>query len=301
VNGRHSILVLCAAAGAAAVALAPAALWAWDPAAAVTDDEVVVGPIAAENAAQIQHFGQVEFDQWMFQNVGNAKQGEQQIRTRAELQLAEIDRLCKLNEPQRKKLELAAKGDIERFLQEVDVLRRKFNALKGDEQAMMNMWQEISPLHMKQARGLTGPGSLLARSLGKTLTTEQTARYDEVTRHRRQFRYEASIDVALHTIEATIALKGEQRESIRAELLQLPPPLAFGQYDHYLVMYRLAGLPSEKLQPLLDARQWDVLKRQFDQYRRTGETLFAQGYLEREELGRAAAEPKNEAAAEAQP
>jgi hypothetical protein len=306
VNGKHPIWLMLAAAVAGEAAMGVVALAAAEPTGGVVvDDEVVVGPIAAENAPQIQHFGQVEFDQWMFQNVGNAKQGEQQIRTRAQLQLAELDRLCELSEPQRQKLELAAKGDIERFFQEVDVLRRKFNAVKGDQQAMMQMWQEISPLHMKQARGLTGPGSLMAKTLSGTLSADQTAHYEEVTRERRRFRYEASIAIALHTIEATIALKDQQREAIKAALLEFPPPLAFGQYDHYLVMYRLAGLPPEKLQPHLDARQWEVLKRQFNQYRRMGETLFAQGYLEREELGRTAGEAADEAggrpAAEAQP
>ncbi len=283
-NGNCPIWLTLAVALAGAVVIGAAA----PAASAADDDEVVVGPIAAQDVQQIRHFAEADFDQLMFQNVGNSRIGEQQIRTRVQLQLAELDRLCELTEAQRQKLELAAKGDIERFLQEVDVLRRKFNALKGDQNAVNQMWQEISPLHMKQSRGLTGPDSLLMKSLGKTLTGDQATRYEEVTLERRRFRYQASIAIALHTIEASVALKEAQRESIKSVLLELPPPRAFGQYDHYLIMFRLAGLPPEKLQPHLDARQWAALKRQFTQYRGMGETLFAQGYLDREELGQAA-------------
>jgi hypothetical protein len=121
------------------------------------------------------------------------------------------------------------------------------------------------------------------------LTAEQAVRYEALSEERRQFRYRASIAVALHTIEATVALQHAQREKLQQVLLELPPPRASGQYDHYLIMYRLAGLPPERLQPHLDARQWTALKKQFDQYRGMREFLFQQGLLAREDLGEAAA------------
>ena len=44
------------------------------------------------------------------------------------------------------------------------------------------------------------------------------------------------------------------------------PPIAFGQYDYYLVMYRLARLPEKDVKPLLDERQWKLMRQQFNQY-----------------------------------
>jgi len=264
-------------------------------ASAADDDEVVVGPIVANNDAQqmqMQRMVEANFDQWMWQNTGDARQGEQRIRTQSRLQMSELQRVCELTPQQQQKLELAARGDIERFLEEVETLRRKFNALKGDQNAVNQMWQEIQPLQQKQSRGLTGPGSLFTKTVPKTLTAEQAARYEVITEERRRFRYKASVAVALHTIEAGVGLKAEQREKLQQVLDELPPPRAFGQYDHYLIMYRLAGLPPEKIQPHLDARQWTALKQQFNQYRDMKPFLIEQGLLDREELGQ---EPPAEA------
>jgi hypothetical protein len=253
---------------------------------AADDDEVVEGPVAA-NIPQQLHFAEANFDQWMFQPLGNARQAQQKIETQVKLQLAELDRVGKLSEAQRQKLELAARGDVQRFLEEVEVLRRKFNGLKGDQNAANQMWQEIQPLQARHNRGLTGPGSLLVKVIPKTLTPEQARQYDVVAGERRRYRYQAGIAVALHTLEGGVALKHAQREAIRKLLLDMPPPQAFGQYDHYLVMYRLASVPQDKLQPLLDARQWTALKRQLDQQRGMREFLIQQGLLTREELAEA--------------
>jgi len=262
---------------AAALLLGGAASFAAD------DDEVVEGPIAV-NVPQAMHFAAANFDQWMFQPSGNAQQAQQRTATQVKLQLGELDRVCQLTAAQRDKLQLAARGDVQRFLDEVEVLRRKFDAVKNDLNAANQMWQEIQPLQARQGRGLTGPGSLLTKIIPSTLTPEQAVHYDAVISERRKFRYRASIGVALHTLEGTVPLKHEQREVIQKLLLDLPAPQAFGQYDHYLIMYRLAGLPPERIQPLLDARQWTALKRQLDNYRGMREFLIEQGLLSREEL-----------------
>ncbi len=264
-----------------------AASAAWGAAGYAADDDMVVdGPILPTDAQQqMQHFGVVNFDQWLFQPSGNARQAQQRMETQAKLQLAELDRIGELAPAQRQKLELAARGDLQRFLDEVDALRRKFNAaVKKDPNAANQMWQEIQPLQARQARGLTGSGSLLAKVIPQTLSPEQSLKYEAVTGERRKFRYRASIAVALHTLEGSVALTGEQRDALRKLLLELPPPKAFGQYDHYLIMYRLSMLPPQRIQPLLDERQWTAMKRQLDQQRGMREFLVQQGLLTREEL-----------------
>ncbi len=63
------------------------------------------------------------------------------------------------------------------------------------------------------------------------------------------------------------------------------PPLNFGQYDHYLVMYRLAHMPPARIQPLLDDRQWKALQPQLNQYRGMQSFLIQQGLLPPEDVG----------------
>jgi hypothetical protein len=158
------------------LALAAAALLLGASASCVAeDDEVVDGPIVPNMQQQVQ-FARIDFDQWLFQPSGNAAQALQRIETQVKLQLAELDRVSQLTAAQRQKLELAARGDMQRFQDAVEVLRRKFNAVKDDQNAANQMWQEIQPLQARQARGLTGPGSLFVKVIPNTLTPEQLAR-----------------------------------------------------------------------------------------------------------------------------
>jgi len=258
--------------------------------AAGDDDEIgVVSPVPQP---EVDNWD-ANFDQWVFPGVTSAAAGRQRLETQVKMHLAEIDRSCQLADQQRERLQLAARGDLQRFLDQVEALRRKFEVTKRDNEAMGQLWQEIQPLQVRQSRGLTGPDGLLTKILSKTLTEEQSRQFDAAQNERRRFRYGASIAVALHTLEGSVALTGEQRQQLTKLLLELPPPRIFGQYDSFLVNYRLASLPaSAGLKDLFDARQWKALEQPFVQARAMRQNLIEQGYLPREDLDVTAAEVK---------
>jgi len=255
---------------------------------AAEDDEVVVGPIRANPNAEQMNFGFQTFDQMLFQSDGNAQAGVGRLRTRARLQLSELSKTCDLSEPQRQKLELAARGDIQRFLEEVEFARRKFDAIqdkmRNDPNVWNEIWQEISPLHQRLSQGVTGPDSLYDKVLPKILSSEQRARHEEIASERRRYRYEASIAAALYMLEGAMALKQDQREELTKLLLKFPIPKQTNTYDQYLVILRLGALPPEKIEPIFDERQRAALKRITDQYRGFKEQLIAQGVLSPEDL-----------------
>jgi len=91
-------------------------------------------------------------------------------------------------------------------------------------------------------------------------------------------------------LESSVALTNEQRQTLTKLLLELPPPRVFGQYDHLLVNYRLANLPTGKIQKLFDDRQWKALQQQFAQARGMRQHLIDQGYISRDEPESAAPE-----------
>ena len=71
---------------------------------------------------------------------------------------------------------------------------------------------------------------------------------------------EASTALALHTLEQSAPLSGEQRAKLREVLLALPPPKKFGQMDQWVVLYRLSILSSQaSVKAILEARQWQLL------------------------------------------
>jgi len=261
---------------------------------AAEDDEVVVGPITPDPQQQFQNFGMPNFDQMLYQNDGNPTTAEQRMRTRTELQLAEIDRVCRLSEAQKQKLQLAIRGDIQRFLSEAGVLRIRFDKLMKDQKAndpnafnevWQQMWQDMQPLQLRMMRGLTStPESLLMKVLPQTLTTEQQREYRVVTAERERFRYESGIAVSLHQLEEAVALTEKQREELTKLLLAMPTPRQNGQYDMYVILIRLSAIPEKKVKPLFGADQWKSLDAHLAQYRNFRQSWVEAGILDPEDV-----------------
>ena len=238
-------------------------------------------PAAGDQANEGFMMEESNFDQWIFQGSGSAAAGRARINSHLKLKLDEVNRICDLTEAQQKKLTLAARGDMKRFFDQVEDVRKKFLAVKNDQNAFNQIWQEINPLQMKQAAGLFGETSLFAKMLRKTLTDEQQAKYRSVVEERRRFRYRATIEVSLITLGNTLALRHEQHEALLKLLIEeTQPPHVFGQFDNYLVLYRLANLPAPKLKGLFDERQWKLLQPQLNQGRNLEAHLAQNGVID---------------------
>ncbi len=224
---------------------------------------------------------EANFDQWIFQGSGNAAVGKARIQSSLKMKLAELRRVCNLTEAQSKKLSLAARGDMQRFFEEVETIREKFLKVRNDQNAFNKIWQEINPLQQQQAAGLFGDSSFFAKTVRNTLTREQHDQYQVVLDDRRRFRYQAAAELALHNMSHTVALRHDQHEAMFQLIIEeTQPPLTFGQYDQYFVFYSLAKLPNAKLKPLLDDRQWKLLQQQLQQGRGMEPFLMQHGMIE---------------------
>lgn len=244
------------------------------------DDQLVEGNAVPETADESNNFD-ANFDQWIFPGAANAAVGRRRLEAQSKMQLAEIERCCQLTDEQKARLELAARGDFQRFNERVEAIRRKFAGTNlNDGEKVNQLWQEIEPLQTRQARGITGPETLLAKSVRRTLDKEQAARLDAGQQERRKFHYEAAIGIALHTLDQTSAITQEQREKLTKLLLEMPPPRVHGQFDQWLVFYRLANLPApSKAQALFDARHWQTLQQPLQQAKAMKPQLLNAGYL----------------------
>ena len=224
------------------------------------------------------------FDQWVFQGMRNGQGGRERVEARLDIQVAELDRLCSLSEAQKEKLRLAARGDISRFFDSVETLRAKFRAGQHDQNVINRMWQEIQPLQRQQAMGLFNEKSLFGGVTHKILDKDQREKYDKATKQRQKFRYRATIEVSMDTLEGIVPLKQSQRDAIIAQLVDnTPPALAFGQYDYMLVMYRLGSIADKHVKPILDERQWNLIRQQINQYRAIRSTLVQNGVIDADE------------------
>ncbi len=258
----------------------PALLWGSAAAFSAPDED------DPDEAADVQANGgfmvqEANFDQWVFEGSANAAAGRERINSHLKLKLNELIRVCDLTEAQQKKLSLAARGDMKRFFDEVEEVRKKFLKVKNDRNGFNNIWQEIHPLQQQQAAGLFGDSSFFGKTIRRTLTDEQQAKYQIVQEERRRFRYRAAIEVALHTLGNTVALRHDQHEAVLKLVAEETQPLhVFGQYDHYAIMFKMSELPAAKLKSLLDERQWKLLQQQMNQSRGMESTLIEQGIID---------------------
>jgi hypothetical protein len=99
----------------------------------------------------------------------------------------DVDRICKLTDAQKQKLELAGRGDSVRLFKQVEELKPRVqkeydeNAVKkGDVDAdITKLIRDTQPLRRMLDSESFDEDSLFARALNTTLTAEQRAKYEE--------------------------------------------------------------------------------------------------------------------------
>ena len=227
------------------------------------------------------------FDRWVFNRGGgpvqNAADARKELDRSLLLNIQEIDRVCKLTEAQKKKLQLAGRGDIKRFYDHYEVVKRKFHRLKhkqqDDWQELWNeLWQDINPLQTTFQSGLFHKDSLLHKSLRHTLTAEQLPRYQAQAEERRRFHHRASIELAVNSFEESMPLRDAQRQELIALLLkELKPLRKSSQIEVYIVTIQMSLLPDDKLKPVFDRTQWKIVRAQLDMYKGAVQNLKQRG------------------------
>lgn len=229
------------------------------------------------------------FEQWVFNRGGgparNAASARKELDRSLLLNIQDIDRVCKLTEAQKKKLQLAGRGDIKRFYDRYEVVKQKFHRLKPKLQDENNwqehwqeLWQDINPLQTKFQSGLFHEDSLLHKSLRHTLTAEQLPRYQAQAEERRRFHHRASIELAVNNFEQSMPLRDAQRQELIALLLkELKPLRKPNQIQVHIVIVQMSLLPEDKLKPVFDRTQWKIVRAQLDMYKGSVQNLKQSG------------------------
>jgi hypothetical protein len=257
------------------------------PAAFGQDGEEIVddGPIVPQVVMPVQVARAVQFnpeqvDQWIFSRWGGAAGAKARLEANLALRIDDIERACAVTELQKKKLKLAGMGDIKRYYDRVEDLKRKYAAGAGSPQINNNIWQEMQPLQLELNGGLLGDASIFVKTIKSTLGPDQAKRYDELMRGRTDERRRATIEWFVVHIDKALGLSDLQRGRL-VELLasETPPPERFGQADFWYLMYQMTRLPEAKVKDILDEPQWRLLSRQFIQARGMGPWLRSNGLI----------------------
>ena len=209
-----------------------------------------------------------QFEQWVFQENGNAAATRKRLDAQLLLQVEDIDRTCQLTGAQKQKIQLMGRGDIKRFFDRYQIVRQKFQLIKHDQQKQQEIWQDINPLQMTLQVGLFHEESLLYKSLQHSLSNEQYARYEAAERERRNFRHRASIELSVSVLEQNVPLRETQRRDVIALLTKdTKPAKKSGPYDFYWIMYQLGRIPEHRVKSLFDQTQWKLMEGQLAQFK----------------------------------
>jgi hypothetical protein len=220
---------------------------------------------------------------------GEMVAGTDITRERLERRLAwEIKRLDQsygLTAEQKKKLEIAGRGDIKRLFERIrareETLRRaRENSTRSDDLAEL-------ALAIRQTPGLTTDipqklfveGSIFSKTLKKTFRSEQREKYEKA---QRDF-YRSRVEWAVASGVEVLRLSDDQSRRLVARIVEETRPLGrYGPYDFQAVMIQASRLPENTLKPIFDDRQWRRLLAGFEEVKRFEDAIVAGGYLPEE-------------------
>jgi hypothetical protein len=240
---------------------------------------IAVAVFSCANSALAQDFqlNEETFNQWLY----SASQGTFDPDGEMALTIEAIDRVCKLSDDQKDKLELAARGDFSRFEHQVDELRAEHVGKTYGQNEIGEVYQKIQPLAAQYQAGLLGDTSLFSKVLEGSLTSEQSKKFERIEEERRHARYAAKIGLFVAGLQRSCALTAKQRQELTQLLLdQTRPPKLFGQYDWYVILYQAAKLPDDKYKQIVDEAQLKPLKQTLQQGQGMEQWLRQQNLIE---------------------
>jgi hypothetical protein len=236
-----------------------------------------------------------QFEQWVYNRSGGAGIARNRLNATLDLHIDEVCRVCRITPEQKKKLQVAGRGDIKRFFDRVDEAKRRYMRVMNDPNH--NIWEDVQPLQAILGRGLFGDDSIFSKTVKSTLTDEQAAKLSALQEHRRTTRYRATLDWFVAHVDKALGMTALQRKRFTELILaETRPPRRLGQSDYYLLMYQASQVSEDKMKPIFDAMQWRVLSGSLNQGRGMKQWLKANGVIDDEPAGGAGGKDRVEAA-----
>ena len=198
------------------------------------------------------------------------------MESTAAAEIEAVDRRVSLTEAQKKKLSLAARGDVSQLVSRAAELRSKLTSKPMNQQQYTELMRELQPLRMSQQFGVIGENSLFRKTLRHTLTGEQRVRWQTLERERQS----AVIETAIQTWERMangVKMPAPNRQKFIDVLVEYGNlPETRSTYIYYVVLVE-AGKLEDRLKPILSEEIWEKLQIQITQAKQVEATLRRSG------------------------
>lgn len=260
------------------------------------EDDTVVNA-AAERAREQPHQRQLvvvdqQLNAMVFQHEGGPEQSRRNALARLMLEVAALEDCVGLTERQRMACEAAAKLDVERAMDEIETVRRRYSGRTIDlaDPAGQAEWQrfhqEAQPLQMK-LQNLAGETGLLRAVIAGILDDEQRAAWQRESELRTAYQWQCVADAGLVQLDLALGLTTKQHEAIRGLLLEKPLRIDVrriwqhgNHFPPFVCGYGLSRLDQTRLEKLLTEWQWKTLGQFMNQGRGMVEHLKQQKMIQ---------------------
>jgi hypothetical protein len=218
----------------------------------------------------------LNFERWIAAGYGSVGGLRDHLETLLTDRLDDLQVTCGLKAAQRKKLQLAGRGDIKRIMDRIDSTLKKGNGPDSVDvtvaaAAIRDLQDEVqSPLPAD---------SLFAKTLVTTLTPEQIVQHERSLRDKNLAHYREAVIQTVRRLTRLLNLSDGQRDLLAKLIMnETTPPLRFGQSDYAFVMFQTSRIPQAKLRDIFNNSQWNTIKRQLDSWGDSEQALRDEGF-----------------------
>ncbi len=178
------------------------------------------------------------------------------------LKLDALQTKYQLDAAQRRKLQLAGRGDIKRFVSLAEALHDQLGPdvslqlLEQEEYVRLQQTAMALRQRMAAGGGLFDDQSLLSKTVPKSIPPKFAAEYAAEQIRERGQQFETQLEASLASLKQFLMLRDEQKEGLKKLIRsEVPPPVRVNQYLTMWVYYHLSRMPNEKLSNVLDETQ----------------------------------------------
>lgn len=199
-----------------------------------------------------------------------------------------IEAVYPLTETQRRKLDVAGRGDVARFQEDVRQMRIDFTVPKVPADRINELQQRYMELVTRRDAGLHGEDSLFQKTLRSALDSEELSKLGTAVRKAARKRHKAKVDAVFATIDNALALTAEQREKLHTLISSRTPAPKFDPFEFLTsatdseewdegydarFLKALADIADEDFQKIVTERQWPKFSLKIGEFRRRADRL----------------------------
>ena len=216
-----------------------------------------------------------QFNQMFFGPFGSSESATVQFEFQLKQKLKDLERWYGLTPAQTKKLEIAGKGDIHRFLTSVREKKKQLERLPGKPGERTILIRELHKMQQSALKEFPfNKDSLLEKTLVNTVSPDQQSRYaKEFYRSRVEWTFSQSrlrLQLSEDAFRRLVSLVVEQTPALKQ----------YGPFDAYAVMVQMSKLPRDQFEPFLNRSELRMLRIRFLEVSSIESMLVRRGYLD---------------------